>query len=218
MRLILILAALALGGCGPTEESETGEAPRIDRMEDGGTDESKLWVTAERIDRHTCPSTDCGIVGTLSFREAVTVEELRGDWARVSKEYDASCADGRSEYVDKGNAACNSDNGIVGGRFAEWAEAKHLSSTRPADPGESAAADEQLVKDSDDFQRHRRAFVQAARGLIDRGECTAADFVEQGGFVKSSNHRDEPVYFTYCGGYTTANRIYLNASTGETYR
>lgn len=39
-----------------------------------------------------------------------------------------------------------------------------------------------------------------------------------GGWVKSSNHRNQPIYFTYCGGSTVANRLYLNAETGEIFR
>jgi len=214
--LFLTIAGLGLVGCGSSEEVATGEPTGIERTSESGG--SKMWVSAERIDRHTCASAACGVVGRLDFREAVDVHERNGDWIRVSKFYDASCLNGRSEYVDEGNAACVSDNGIVDGKFAEWVQARHLSNTRPADPAEAAAADEQLIKDSDDFTRHRRAFVTAARALIDRGECTGADLQENGGFVKSSNHRDEPIYFTYCGGYTTANRIYLNAKTGEIFR
>ena len=30
-------------------------------------------------------------------------------------------------------------------------------------------------------------------------------------------YRDEPVYFTYCGGMTISNRIYLNAETGRIF-
>lgn len=77
---------------------------------------------------------------------------------------------------------------------------------------------EALVKGSDDFPRHGRAFARAAERLITDNECTAADFQEMGGFVKSQNQKSEPIYFTYCGGMTIANRIYLNAETGEIFR
>lgn len=90
---------------------------------------------------------------------------------------------------------------------------------RPADPAASAAADETLVAQSDDFQRHRRAFAAAAAQLIADGRCTRQDFLEMGGWLKSVNeYRDQPVYFTYCGGMTNANKIYLDASTGRIFR
>ena len=53
--------------------------------------------------------------------------------------------------------------------------------------------------------------------MIQSGRCTAADFEEQGGWMKSTNHRDAPIYFTYCGGMTVANRIYLDAETGRLF-
>jgi len=216
-QIALAAAALGLGGCGSADKLPDETPSTVEQVSEQPTG-GKSWVTAERIDRRTCPSTDCGVVGTLDFREAAAVEERKGKWARVSRYYDASCVNGRSEYVYKGNSACVAANGIVDGKFAEWVEARNLSETRPKDPAETADADEQLVKGSDDFTRYRRQFVTAARTLMDRGECAAGDFQEQGGFMKSTNHRDEPIYFTYCGGFTTANRIYINAKTGEIFR
>lgn len=81
--------------------------------------EEKLWVISQRVSRHTCPSITCGIVGELFYRESVTPIEVQGDWARVSKSYDASCTNGRSDYVDTGNDQCNRGNGI-------WVEAAYL--------------------------------------------------------------------------------------------
>jgi len=221
-RRSIFAALLILSACGSsTQDNRSANASEQSAVEAQETTESeaeKFWVTAERINRYTCPSESCGIVGTLSFREAATVQERKGEWARVSRIYHASCVSGRSEFVDKGNAACVPENGIVDGRFGEWVQSNYLSATRPADPAESAAADEQLVKGSDDFTRYRRSFVKAARHLIDEGQCSAADFQEWGGFMKSTNYPGEPVYFAYCGGSTIANRIYVNAATGEIFR
>lgn len=180
---------------------------------------TRYWVQSERADRRTCPSNECGLVGQLFFREAAEVYERQGDWARVTEPYSASCSGGRSDYVDEGNANCDPDNGIVDGQFAEWTLFENLSETRPADPAETASNAERLVANSDDFSTHRAAFVAAANELIADGTCRPNDFLEMGGWVKSMNEgRNEPVYFTYCGGMTVANRIYLNAATGRTYR
>ncbi|WP_419808593.1 hypothetical protein [Sphingomonas sp.] len=177
-------------------------------------DAGKSWVITQYADRHSCPSDTCGIVGRLFFREAATPLETKGDWVRVSKVYDASCENGRSQYVDKGNSSCTSENGITNGRFAEWVKANQLSKTRPPDPALSASADESIVADSDDFTQHRKAFAKVAAELIAAGRCTAQDFKEQGGWVKSTNQRDQPIYFAYCGGMTAASKIYMNAETG----
>ena len=178
---------------------------------------NKYWVTSDRLNRHTCPSTDCGIVGQLFFREGTDVFEDKDGWARVSQYYDASCANGRSEYVDSGDSRCDPENGIVDGKFAEWVEADFLSENRPPDPAADATGVEALISGSDDFQKYRTAFVEAARSLIVSGQCRAEDFREIGGWVKSTTtYRDQPIYFTYC--QNSRVRFYLNAETGEVFR
>lgn len=209
MRYFGLMALLLVAGCNSAEPYEQTES-----QETAG-DERRFWVTSQYLDRHTCPSDACGIVGRLFFREAATVLETKDGWARITKAYDASCSGGVSEYVDKGNAKCTAGNGIIDGKFAEWVMAINLSPTRPADPAKTAVADEKLVAQSDDFAQYRKEFTTAARKLIDDGRCTADDFEEMGGWVKSTNERDRPIYFTYCGGMTIANRLYLNTATGE---
>jgi hypothetical protein len=83
-----------------------------------------------------------------------------------------------------------------------------------------ALADEiaQSVSQSDDFKKHEKAFVTAARRLVSVGTCKMSDFEEVGGFLKSMNHKNKPIYFTYCGGMTIPNRLYLNVSTGEVFK
>ena len=73
----------------------------------------------------------------------------------------------------------------------------------------------QMVEGSDDFAQYQSSFMVAARNLIQSGRCTSADFKEMGGWMKSPNNKSEPIYFTYCGGLKTHNKIYLNAVTGE---
>lgn len=213
--------AIALAACGPAGDPDAADqgapAEQTDAKPENGIEQH--WVTTERLDRRTCPSRRCGVVGQLMFRDAARVYETTDGWARISEPYDASCVAGRSEYVDSGQASCTEANGISGGRFAEWVEVGALSTTRPADPAATAATDETLVAQSDDFQRHRRAFAQAAAQLIADGRCTRQDFIEMGGWLKSVNeYRDQPVYFTYCGGMTQAHKIYLDASTGRIFR
>lgn len=77
---------------------------------------------------------------------------------------------------------------------------------------------EASVAESDDFEAHKKAFVEAATKLISAGTCTAAELSEQGGFWKSQNHKKRPIYFTYCGGDTVANRIYLDVVSGNITR
>ena len=95
---------------------------------------TKFWVTAYRLNRRTCPSTSCGIVGQLSFNEGIEVFEQSNGWVRISKYYFASCVEGQSEYINTGNNNCTSRNGIVEGKLAEWVSVKFLSEDQPRDP------------------------------------------------------------------------------------
>lgn len=172
------------------------------------------WVGVERLNRRTCPSTDCGIVGQFFYREAIQVWEENNGWARVTDYYSASCLGGRSEYVDVGNSTCSADNGIENGRFAEWVSKEHLTASRPPNPSQGTSGDEQLVAGSDDFMRYRVEFTQAAQALISQRHCTEQDFLNIGGWIKSMNYRDQPVYFTYCESRGSTVQHYLNVRTG----
>lgn len=85
-------------------------------------------------------------------------------------------------------------------------------------PQVSQPALEQVLKGSDDFTKHKKVFMAASTKLIQDRKCSLADFREMGGWVRSTNAPSKPVYFTYCGGMTVSNRIYLDASTGRTYK
>ncbi len=190
----------------PVVHSKTTSAP------------SKFWVTSERLNRRTCPDTRCGIVGRFFFREGVDIHERIGNWARVTKYYSAACENGRNAYVDEGDDICSSANGVEDGLFAEWVSADFLSASIPADPAKSATQYETLVSQSDDFGRYRSVFAAAAHKLIAEGTCAERDFVEFGGWVKSSNYPNRAIYFAYCGGMTLKNRLYLDGSTGRVSR
>lgn len=177
--------------------------------------ETQMWVKADAVNRRTCPSTECGVVGKLLFRESAKVMETRNGWARITKYYDAACSGGRSAYVDTGRADCTAENGIENGQLAEWISLDFLADERPTDPGAGAVGMSKLVAQSDDFRRYEKEFVKAAETLISSGQCSAKDFVDQGGWLRSTN-RGAGVYFTYCRG--GSNRIYLDVSTGRTFR
>ncbi|WP_431023957.1 hypothetical protein [Halomonas sp. H5] len=176
------------------------------------------WVTSDRLNRRTCPSASCGVVGRLMFREATNVYEVRDGWARVSEPYNAACESGESRFVEEGNSECSSGNGIIDEYFSEWVSISYLSRVRPADPAADAAGMEELVAGSDDYRLYKGVFVNSARRLIQDGRCTEQDFEDLGGWVNSMSHRDSPVYFVYCGGMSSNDRLYLDASTEEVFR
>ncbi len=179
-----------------------------------GNKTNQMYVVVDRLTRRTCPSLKCGTVGSLMYREAVEVLEERQGWGRITRTYDASCINGSSEYIDSGDARCDTENGVVDGEFAEWVTLNYLESDRPMDPAESAAADERLVAQSDDFRIYHTEFAEAARELIEQERCTESDFVEVGGWA-SSPSKGDGIYFMYCGGFSINNRLYLDVRTGE---
>lgn len=214
LRSVSILTVLACAACGQSADTSSSASTELpsERAAAEGPSKTDLWVTSERAPRHTCASISCGVVGQYFFREKVEVMERGVGWVRVSRYYDAACKDGRSDYVDQGNDSCLPINGIQDGQFAEWVQTEHLSEVRPSDPSATASADETLVAQSDDFARYRRQFAVLAQQLIASGRCSRADFEEWGGFIKSVNeYRDQPVYFTYCGGASLENKVYVNA-------
>lgn len=173
----------------------------------------KAWVFDRRLARHSCPSETCGIVGELYFREAANVSEVVDGWGRVTKYYDASCVGQKSEFVESGNSACSTDNGIIDGQFAEWVSLAGLTSVRPDDPAESATGLSALIGSSDDFDIYETQFVTATQKLLDQGICSDTDLEDIGGWVQSQNFKPQPVYFTYCGD----RRLYLDVSTGRVF-
>jgi hypothetical protein len=158
------------------------------------------YVTADHVDERLGPSSKAKSTNTLFKRQKVTVFEVRSGWARVSKYYDGGAE-------------------LMSGQVARWVAVKDLSSVRPADE-KANGADPALfkaLKDSDDFALYRVAFMGGSQKLIEAGTCKLRDFNDNGGWSKSTNHGGA-VYFTYCGGNRRENRLYLDASTGRTFR
>lgn len=158
------------------------------------------YVTTEITQALLAPESGAKSTNVYRVRQKVDVFEIKGGWARVSKYYD-----GTPEGVS--------------GQVARWVATKDLSVTRPADEKVSATEPPVAVAlvDSDDFARHRAAFIKAAQTLIDERTCTMRDFKDGGGWMKSTNHSG-PVYFAYCGGMHKSNRLYLNVGTGKVFR
>lgn len=96
--------------------------------------DTRKWVAVDQLERFTCPSTECGIVGRFFFRESLPVLETKDGWSRVSYYRTAGCFDGKSLYVETGRDECVADNGIVNGKYSEWVLSDFLASEAPAEP------------------------------------------------------------------------------------
>lgn len=75
------------------------------------------------------------------------------------------------------------------------------------------------IKGSDDYAKYAQVFLKASMALVRSGTCTLKDLRNMGGWVKSTTtYRNHPVYFTYCGGMTISNRLYLDVSNGRVFK
>ena len=83
---------------------------------------------------------------------------------------------------------------------------------------ELAEGTQRLIAGSDDLYQYSAVFARIAADLVSNGTCSEAEFVSNGGWVRSTTFGSRPVYFMYCGGSTVANRLYLDAATGEVFR
>lgn len=158
------------------------------------------FVSSDSVKERLGPSVSAASTNTIHKGQAVEVFEVKDGWARVSKFYDGA-VEGQS------------------GQVARWVSAQFLVKEKPAAP--AVAADnrlEQSIKGSEDFAKFRAGFVKASESLVKSGQCSLADFSEMGGWMRSTNHKPKPVYFTYCGGMTLANKVYVNVQTGEIFK
>ena len=89
--------------------------------------QERMVINVDDVQRRTCPSVECGVVGRFFFGESVPVFETLNGWSRVSGYYSAGCNDGRSAFVERGPSDCTETNGIVRGEFAEWVKSEFLA-------------------------------------------------------------------------------------------
>ena len=74
------------------------------------------------------------------------------------------------------------------------------------------------ISSSDDLEQYAGLFVQVSEKLVKSGLCSLNDFVDIGGWWRSNEHNSRLIYYTYCGGATNENRIFVDVATGQTFR
>lgn len=159
------------------------------------------YVISDNLNVRLAPDKDGKVTNTLYKRQKVEVFEFKEGWARISRYYNGSVEG-------------------VSGEVARWVSARYISTNRPAEE-KLASSDSPVanaIKSSDDISKYQSVFISISEQLIKTGTCSLDDFKEMGGWLKSTNHKPRPVYFTYCGGMTKSNRIYLDVATGSTFR
>jgi hypothetical protein len=78
---------------------------------------------------------------------------------------------------------------------------------------------QEAISSSDDYETYQAEFTKAATELLTSRRCGRYEMTQFGGFVKAQGgYKEQPIYFTYCGGNTIANRIYLDVSTERIFK
>lgn len=121
-----------------------------------------------------------------------------------------------AEEIERRETELQAQREAKAAEAARRAEAEAVE-RREAD-ARAAEAAQRLIAGSDDLDEHRAVFARVAVELVENGTCTEAEFVENGGWVRSTTFEARQVYFMYCGGSTVANRLYLDATTGDVFR
>jgi len=167
-------------------------------------------VSAGSLNVRLAPDSGAKVKHKLYRGQQVDVFEISAGWARISRYYDGA-AEG------------------LAGDVADWVSAEYLSpgaaepAPAPARPAPEITIDVdspvyQAIASSDDLAEHQATFVQVSEQLVAAGQCKLSDFRDIGGWWRSAAHKPEPVYYTYCGGASNEDRIYLNTATGEVFR
>lgn len=159
------------------------------------------YVVPDKLNVRLAPAVSSKVTNILYRHQRIEVLEVNDGWARISRYYDGS-AEGVSAEV-----AC-------------WVSAQFLSTIGPAEANriDDTASLEKAIVLSDDYPLFHTVFVDVSQELIRYGQCSLQDFKEMGGWWRSTNHESGSIYFTYCGGTSQENRIYLNATIGKTFR
>ncbi|MES2663292.1 MAG: SH3 domain-containing protein [Pseudomonadota bacterium] len=182
----------------------------------------EMWVSANSLNKRTCPNLSCGIVGRLVKDNSVQVYEEKNDWVRVTPYTAVLCEKNINEFVIAGNSECSKENGVQDNQMAEWTYKEYLIFEMPnhlsEEKIEKLPHDYSFVNGSDDYTYYEKVFNAVSLELIRKEECSEEDFHRTGGWLKSMSQKNEPIYFAYCGGWKPGNRVYLNVDTGKIFK
>ncbi|MFC3024592.1 hypothetical protein ACFODT_12225 [Vibrio zhugei] len=102
---------------------------------------------------------------------------------------------------------------------AKWIPLQGLVVEKPViTPKERKKTVLDYIHSSDDLGKYEDMFFKVTNTLLTSKQCKPEDFEETGGWVKSVYYEGKDIYFVYCGGLGRVNKIYLDASNGQTFR
>jgi len=161
------------------------------------TKQGNYYVITEKLNVRLAPHKNGKKTNILYKNQKVQVYEVLNGWARISYYY-LSKKEGISYSI------------------ARWVSSKYLLKTKVKTKNNNNSLIVQALKGTDNFVKYQAIFISASEKLVKNKKCSISDFKEMGGWMRSSSKRN--IYFTYCGGMSKSNRLYLNISTGKVYK
>jgi hypothetical protein len=150
------------------------------------------YVSANELSVRLAPSSKAKSIDILNRKQRVEVLEVKDGWVRIA----------------------NYDNGSKG-QIGQWVSFDFLTTTEPVGALAENTNMGKYIKHSDDYSKYKEIFIKVSKELVEQGRCNLSDFRNIGGWVRSIAHKSKPIYFTYCGGFSAASKIYINTDTGE---
>jgi SH3-like domain-containing protein len=158
---------------------------------------TKFFVNEHRLGVRNSPDSTSYPVRYLYKGDPVTIIEQKNGWGRIS-----------SYFVYQQG----------GPEIAEWVPIAKLSTEKPKiSKQEKEEIIMSYIGQSDDLKLYKEKFIQMTGQLIHEKICTPEDFSELKGWVRSVKYKDRHVYFIYCGGLKTINKIYFDVDKNEIF-
>lgn len=156
----------------------------------------KRYVSVEVLNVRLCPADHCPVTNRIYRQQAVEVFEVRGEWARISKYYDAA--------IERTSAPT-----LEGSQAARWVALTYLVKERPGDvkrpEPESSPSDPRIggIPRVGEYGLSRAdvlRLVKYAKRLLENGECEAID-------VGDKSVSRSGTYYVHCVG-ESQNRFF----------
>ena len=165
----------------------------------------RYYVNTKTLKVRMAPSTKARHSYSIYKNQKVRVYEVKDNWARISR-YKTTTIKGKFT------------------KAAKWVFGKYLtptkvrkkknrkkSSTKKRSSYKKNTKLTQAISGSDNYKKHSKTFQSVSQKLLKEGRCKLSDFRKTRGWIELS--RDD-LYFTYCGGFSRKNKIYLNVKSG----
>lgn len=188
------------------------------------------YVNTKTLKVRLAPTSKSAHLYSLYKGHKVKVYEIKNSWARIS-EYTKTAQWVHEDYLtqlDSAKTKKKIEKVQVIEKPIPVIEKKPKEKTIVKEPEPQTIIEEDIPEDismeamlletiskSDDYERYKSTFTSVSQRLFKNETCRLKDFKRSNGWMEIS---DGELYFIYCGKIKKQNKIFLNVSTGETFK